>query len=321
MSTPTVVACLLSDIHLSHTAPRCRAGEPDWYEAMRGPLVWLHELLDDLGNPPVFCAGDVFDRWNPPPELINFAIECLPGMWAVAGNHDLPQHNLENIHKSGFWTLVRSGTIMPMAAGAHFGFGQPVPKSQPWKFESQEVVVVGYNWGQRPAPAHAHDNIESPVRIAVSHRYVHNGGNTTYPGSNDSDKAMAISDEYENFTIAHFGDNHIPFMRNCCGIQVVNTGGFYRRTVKEVDHRPGVVLVYSDGACERVTYDTKEEVFDDTLPVPAQVATDVTGFIESLSGVDITSGYDNLVRRWISDNDVSPNVENLIMGFLQMGGQ
>ena len=117
MSTAPVIALLVGDIHLSAKAPLCRAKEPDWFEAMARPLMELVDLQKQIGKesdgiPPILCAGDVFDRWNSPPELINFALEYLPPqMYSIPGQHDLPNHNYNEIDRSAYWTLVAANKI------------------------------------------------------------------------------------------------------------------------------------------------------------------------------------------------------------------
>src|SRR4051812_12555947 len=70
---PKVNSLWCSDIHLSHKPPIARSAEPCWYSAMQRQLDELRSVALEL-DVPIFVAGDIFDRWNPPPELINFAI-------------------------------------------------------------------------------------------------------------------------------------------------------------------------------------------------------------------------------------------------------
>ena len=112
-----VVAIACADIHLQHTAPICRSGEPDWYAAMARPLEELRGLQENY-DCPILCAGDVFNHWNNcPPELINWAIKHLPKMYAIPGQHDLPQHRLDDVRKSAYWTMVEAGVIENLPLG------------------------------------------------------------------------------------------------------------------------------------------------------------------------------------------------------------
>lgn len=101
--TCTVIAVLCSDIHLCHTCPPARSNEPNWYDAMARTLDELAGIASHY-YVPILCAGDVFDRWNSPPELINFAIKHLPPMHCIPGQHDLPNHSLEDIRRSAYST-------------------------------------------------------------------------------------------------------------------------------------------------------------------------------------------------------------------------
>jgi hypothetical protein len=116
------IAVLCSDIHLSLKQPPCRAD--DWLSVQKGYLVQLKSLAcaakelwlgnrNTTGRPiPILCAGDIFDKWNSPPELIRFALEHLPdGMICVPGQHDLPNHSFEEIHRSAYGVLREAGKI------------------------------------------------------------------------------------------------------------------------------------------------------------------------------------------------------------------
>src|SRR5262245_60331644 len=100
---PSPVAIVASDLHLSHKAPSARA-EKDWYEVMTEHLTELNQLKYKL-KVTVLYAGDIFDTWDSPAELINFALLYLPRGYAIAGQHDLPHHQMSSIEKSALFTL------------------------------------------------------------------------------------------------------------------------------------------------------------------------------------------------------------------------
>src|SRR5688572_18895632 len=97
------IAILCADLHLTLRPPLCRA-DKNWMLTQRDYLLQIRKLqepahlknhLEATAKIPVICAGDIFDRWNPPPELVNFALRFLPnGMICVPGQHDLPNHNI-----------------------------------------------------------------------------------------------------------------------------------------------------------------------------------------------------------------------------------
>ncbi len=152
MKTRTI-AIAVADLHLSLNPPLARAAEPNWLDAMSRPLKELRELAEKL-NVPILCSGDVLDRWNSSAELINFAIEHLPWMHAIPGQHDLPLHSLVDIHKSAYWTLVKAGNI--------------------WHINGKQQDVAGFlgtvsafPWGvpvePLPPPVHLRNASNSPL--------------------------------------------------------------------------------------------------------------------------------------------------------------
>ena len=54
---------------------------------MQRSLEQIRDLQKEF-DCPVICAGDIFDKWNSPPELINFAYDNLPEIYAIPGQHD-----------------------------------------------------------------------------------------------------------------------------------------------------------------------------------------------------------------------------------------
>lgn len=248
-SSNPVLAILVADLHLSHNPPAARAGEPCWYEAMRRPLAELARLKSDHGGAPILCAGDVFDRWNPPPELINFALEHLPSMYAVPGQHDLPCHNYEDIHKSAYWTMVRTNRIVNVRPG------------HPFPLESG-LVVHGFPWGRPPAPVKRNPRW---TQVALVHEYtwVEGAGYPGAPGKFDEAR-------YEGFGAAAIGDNHVPWAEGVAW----NCGGFMRRNADQSGLRPRAGLLRADGRVEPYYLDTAGEVLTVAPPSDAEAGAD-----------------------------------------------
>ena len=127
-SDKTVVAVLVSDLHLDDKPPVFRSPERDWLATQEGYLDQLRFLVRSVGNVPLFVAGDVFNKWNP----INWAIDRLPECHAVPGQHDLRHHNLQDLEKTAYWTLVKAGVIRHLKQGIAHPVGQVVAHGFPW---------------------------------------------------------------------------------------------------------------------------------------------------------------------------------------------
>lgn len=228
-----VVAIVCGDLHLCHNRPSARVDEY-WYGVMEHYLGQLRSIQNQC-DVPILCAGDVFDKWMSPPELINFAMDNMPKVFAVPGQHDLPYHGLSGIRKSAYWTLVEAGIIVNLT------------EQETWlQGEDTGIWVSGFPWGSEvkppPFPTKTHLN------IAVIHAYIWKPG-FSYPGAPEKSKTGAWKERLEGFDIAVFGDNHQHFTKAVTfgGCLIWNCGTFIRRKADEIDERPCVGLVYDDG--------------------------------------------------------------------------
>ena len=242
-----VVAILIADVHLSHKPPAYRSGEPNWYDAMERQLFQLHQLQLRYIDAVIVCAGDVFDRWDSPPELINFAMRTLPKMYAVPGQHDLAYHRFNDIKRTAYWTLCEYGAIQTLNAGE--------PRER-----NNGLRLHGFPWGFPPTPNPDTIRKGVPLDLAVVHSYVWTEGNS-FPGAPEDKRLRAYAKGLKGYDVAVFGDNHKPFLsasHNRC--TVVNCGGFFRRRSDD-NHEPSAWLLKSDGSVVRYVLDTSKDVY------------------------------------------------------------
>lgn len=234
----TPIAILAADIHLSHTAPACRCTEDDWYVCMGAALGELEGLQTSL-DVPLVVAGDVFDRWNCPPELINFAIRYWPKgtTYAVPGQHDMPWHRGDSLDRSAYGTLVLNGTLTNL------------PPGKPHR-HSDKLVLWGYPWGSTvlgPEPVPNDD----AIHLAVIHDMCWRGKDKGWAPSLKHMREHAR--RCAGYDVAVFGDNHDGFLAT--GETdgpgrlraIFNCGGFMRRTIAQRYYQPQVGLLYDTG--------------------------------------------------------------------------
>lgn len=299
MSKPIAIA--FSDLHLSLTAPACRA-EKDWLNVQASYLQQLKHAAKKLSVPILF-AGDLFDRWNPPPELITFALWHLPNdMICVPGQHDLPNHRLEDMHRSGYGVLVEAKKIRDISGTSTGNMGG--------------FTVHGFGWGQPILPA-AKSNM---VRIALVHRYCWSSHFGDYPGAPQEHRlgSKILEKELKSYDFAVFGDNHAGFHAQCGDTIVVNCGGFILRKADEINRHPFLSVLFDNGTCEKWKLDTSEDRFHDVPEDKEELAVDVKAFIETLSklgehGLDFREAVKNHLR----GEDVSPAAKQIILEALE----
>lgn len=229
MSSPDVIAILCSDIHLSLKPPIARSVEPDWLKAMDRQLKQLRQLQKKY-DCPVVCAGDVFDRWNSSPELINFALDKLPHLYAVPGQHDLPNHNWSELKRSAYWTLVEAGKITHLDG----------------RWGDENLILYGFGWEQEITPVPKEDRKDKRVKLGVIHRYCWSKPSTCYKGAPDDRQISKMLKSLKGYDATVFGDNHIHW---CWDDEaIINCGSFFRRKIDEIRHQPVVGLLWKDSS-------------------------------------------------------------------------
>lgn len=313
---PDYIAVLCSDLHFSLRPPVARSVEPNWLATMAGYCGQLGGLAaghsNTPGNPlPVICAGDVFDRWNAPAELINFALTYLPRMYAIPGQHDLPHHSYEDIRKSAYWTLVEAGKIVNLEPGKPVGVGP--------------MQLWGFPWGTpvEPCPETAHLGID----VAVVHSYIWTA-ETGYEEASKESRLGNWLERLEGFDVAVFGDNHKGFMKTMNlkthlkrSMALLNCGGFMRRKSDERDYQPTVGLLRSNGSITRYKLDVSGDKFLDTEDIPKSLRDNGIGmetFIEELSALgDAAIDFSEAVHRLLEREKVSPAVKKIVLASLE----
>lgn len=290
-----IVAIVCSDIHLSHRAPVARSAEPDWYAAMARPLKELAALKKEL-QVPIFIVGDLFHKWNPPAELINWAFENLPGngvhgVYAIPGQHDLPFHRIEDIKKSGFWTLARAGWINNLTCD---------------RLTFPDVMsFYPFPWGKKVTKPE--DDCCLPA-VALIHAYCWSPGNS-YAGAAEESRDSHWRSKLDGYVTGVFGDNHSGFWSpsESKGPSIFNCGGFMRRRIDEKEYRPRVGLLYANGLIKPYYLDTSEDKFID-VSAAIDILDDFDGlqdFVSSLKDLgDIGLNFVDNVKRFCRDNGI-----------------
>jgi hypothetical protein len=310
---PRVVAVACSDLHLSHTPPLCRSTESDWYGAMARQLRQLRQIQIGANNsaadvPVLLVAGDIFDRWNPPAELINFALRELPQCVAVPGQHDLPNHNYSEMMRSGYGTLVEAGKIVNLSKCMEPCDAAP----------RTDLMLYGFPWGYEIEPC---PDQPYAVRIAIIHRMIWTKS-TGYEGAPDDKHLSRYKESLRGYDVAIFGDNHKSFIHRkwlSSYPTVVNCGGFFRRTIDQIDYVPHVYLIREDSTVEAVPLDVSQDVLIDSRKfMEREIAgRPMAEFLATLTGMkDTTISYEEAVARYMDAHDVPAKVRKMVVAAL-----
>lgn len=301
-----VVAIACADIHLSHTPPIARAGEPDWYAAMRRPLVQLQELQEELTIekyiPEILCAGDIFHHWKSPPELLNFALKYLPRMTAIPGQHDLPNHALEDLNKSAYATMILSGRIAKLSECV----------------DLKTSHIHCFPWGTKVLPP-SHAYREGGInKICLHHAY------RALPKADPAkigEPSYLKAEEYKGYNTVIIGDNHISWdhgndNKRDGKTYIFNCGSLMRRNSDQINHRPRVGLIHLDGSVESHYLDCSKDIISATaglLERASETPISLARLQEQLKQLQgSTLDFIAVLRQTMDREDITPEVRQII---------
>lgn len=308
-----VIAIFLADIHLSLKAPVWRSAEPDWLEAQARVLLEIDDLQLEY-ECPIICAGDIFDRnkkiadgWNASPELINFVLTYLPeNMIAVPGQHDLPNHQYQDIYRSAYWTLVK------------------VKKIRDIKFENpigiDNLRIFGFPPGFPIDPCPYKK--EGLIHIAVVHDYVWIPG-CSYPNAPEEKKfgkriAGVKNDKWMGYDIIVYGDNHKGFIHQVENTIIFNCGTLMRRKSDEIDYRPQVGLLLESGKVVSHYLDISKDKYLDTMDIAEKPDLDMTGFIDGLEKLGATAlDFRDAIKMFLHRGKTSDEAKEIILNAME----
>jgi len=306
---PYPIALAVADLHLSLLQPACRA-DKSWTDVQAGYLEQLKEIAEirmtdgSLRTLPILCAGDIFDRWNASPELINFALHWLPdGMLCVPGQHDLPLHRSDLMHRSGYGVLKKVGKIRDLSEDVV-------------TIAAERLMVHGYGWEQEIEPLESKSR-DRFLYVALIHRYVWTV-EAGYPGAPQSSHLSSLMKSLKGYDVAIIGDNHKPFLKELKnGCTAYGCGTFIRRKTDEIDYAPSVGIIYSDGKVKRKLLDISGDRFHESAKDRPETAFNMKEFIEGLEelgehGLDFKAAVENHLK----NEDVHPQVKEIILAAL-----
>lgn len=277
---------LTSDWHLRDDTPSCRTD--NFEEAQWRKVAQVAALQEEL-KCPVLHAGDLFHHWKPSPYLISMAIFYLPkNFYTVAGQHDLPQHNMELFKKCGMHTLIQADSIKWISRG-NFG---------------EEVGVAFRLTGKK----------EPQRQVGVLHRFIWDGKNVPWPDCNEI-TARQLLKENPEFDLIVTGDYHKPFTYEHRGRLLVNCGCLTRQVADYADHRPRVWLwtAATNTVVPHYLVAEKNVVDREHIEIKQEREKRIDAFISRLTDEwEVSISFEENLKRFISSNKIRKSVVDLI---------
>lgn len=309
-----VIAIFLADIHLSLKPPIWRSAEDNWLEAQARVLREV-STLQKLYECPVICAGDIFDRnrkiadgWDAPAELINFALDELPdNMYAIPGQHDLPNHQYENIHRSAYKTLVECHKIKNIAPRGIV------------HLDSERLFLFGVPPGYEISSIDDSDDIRREfVKIAVVHDYIWMKG-YSYPDAPDEKRLSQFkynskADKFYGYDVVVYGDNHKGFTTYGGQTIIFNCGTLMRRKSDEIDYKPQVGLLLESGKVRSYYLDTSQDKYIEKEQERVESNLDMGEFFEELEKLGKTAlDFKEAMKQFLHSGRTSVEAKEIIL--------
>lgn len=227
---------ICSDMHLRHTCPVWRNPESDWYDVMYRmfqELDYVLEILKVGSRPSLMIAGDVFDRWDNPSQLVYFAVENFKNLetqiLAIPGQHDLPYHSDGSMHMSSFGVLQRAGII-------------EYPKRREIRIGNN--VFHFYGWNDKLVKRFKRMSNQNLTHICLVHRYVWMK-NCTIPNAPEDGHVSHVYKKVGQPDFLFTGDNHVGFWHKETG--TFNCGAMFRTSKDQIDYQPRIAILFDNG--------------------------------------------------------------------------
>ena len=304
-----VDAIICSDLHLTEQTPVCRTD--DYIQAQRHKLEFI-KILQYKYQCPVLCAGDIFDHWKPSPWLISFALKYLPDeLIAIPGQHDLPQHNLDLIEKSGFNALIESGRIEYLCNENAICLNKSIGDIYLTPFGQEIEEVCG-------TEIYTESGYKKLNNILMLHQLTWQ--KEPWPGAPPEGNARKLLKENPDFDLIITGDNHQAFTEEYKGRLLVNPGSIMRSTAKQIDFQPRVYLWNAESNTVQIEYlpIQKDAVTRLHLDIKEERTNRLDSFIELIQKIHPemkghSVSFEENIKQVLKSTKIAQNVKDKVL--------
>jgi len=290
-------AILTADWHTRASTPVCR--EDNYHQAFGIKVRFIRDLSQKY-NCPVLIAGDIGDKTQWPNWLLEWFVTLIGDMEIIAipGQHDTPDHRLDNLHKSGVGVLAATQTITVLdqtVALIENGFDLI---SFPYSIPINHFKVA---------------NCNNHPKVAIAHQMVIED-KPLWPGQK-APKGHQLLKKFPEYNLILTGDNHNSFVSKYEGRILVNPGSLMRTTAAQINHKPRVYLWWADTNKIELVYLPFQEgvVSREHIEVEDERDERVEAYVERMNtDYEIGFSYETNLERHIETNDVEKEVETKI---------
>lgn len=293
-----------ADLHLRDTCPKCRTD--DFVSAQWKKFAFIVRMCHEH-NALWVDAGDFFHKAKPSLSLIHEVISRLnkkakrtngPFITTVAGNHDMPAHNLEQLNESGLGILEAAGYVKLLSAVPYYVV-----------VEQEKVWLYGVSYGQAiPKPQHA-----GQKQILVYHGMIIDSLKNRIPGNNDPTKIDFLKQNPE-YDVVISGHNHMSFdWKTDDGQALYNIGSMTRQTADKEHDMPKVLLWNPESTRSINLPFSKGVISREHIDKVSKKEEELNAFVTQLQNIeDVSLSFEENVKKVIKKTKPNKFVEQKI---------
>jgi DNA repair exonuclease SbcCD nuclease subunit len=282
--------------------------DDDWLETQRTALAHVSKYAKNF-EADVVAIGDIFHSTN---ETTNEVISLVQEfalmlkeknlkLFILAGNHDLPQHNIENINRSAFNILLNSKNI----------FHLDQIKINDGKFEYATSAISAANFG-------ADENTDAEF---VFKHVLCFPENERIPPSDKIVKPSELFMQFKNAKYIFVGDYHRQFIYTKGKTKkLLNPGCLLRQAADMIDYEPSVLFFDFETGEHTVCPipDDEKLVTDEYLEREEKRNSRIEAFIERIKENElVTFDFIENVHNFLKSNEIKKEIKDVILELLE----
>jgi len=281
---------LTADWHLRSDVPICRKEtEIEWYGLQSSILQFIANMANKR-EAKLCIVGDIFHRAKSENKIVNmflYSAFAKEGIYAIAGNHDLPEHSWNNMTDSSFGSLLLSERIKLLEEiGTANNFNQPFRGKGDILFTHQLIL-------------------DDPAKLSKI-----KGAKTP----------QQMLDEFPAAKLICTGDGHGTIVYEKKGRLLINPGSITRQTSDQKDFKPCIFYIDTDdfSTLERIDLPDTGEISDTHRKAIAEKEERISAFVEKIaSSKNITMDFEHNVKNAISESELDKDVEKTVFALMR----
>lgn len=315
MSDEKAALVIIGDTHFRDDTPICR--RDDFFETQLHKLAHVcsmasnHEFVEK--NAPLLIPGDVLDYWKPSPFLLARLIELFllfkehgHPVLVIAGQHDLPMHKMDLIHKTGLAVLEKAGAVKILNGGV---------------YSEACMKIWGFSYGQESWASDVRCRALIQRNIVMLHTLTYPNKNP-FPDAKDVCKARTLLKRLKQFDLVVVGDNHEPFLISEDNRFLLSPGSLTRQTADQIDYKPKAWLYYPGAnrlECLPIPIAPSEDVISrEHIKKDEKKLACVNDFVRHMEGdFDRTVSFEANLEHYWKKNKVTQDLKELVLRSLE----